>query len=73
MLKTAVIKKCREQDIDPDRPRSEQKYCLYSRDGSKLLGRHPTQDSAKNQEKAIQTRKHSRLQLVINYLRRELN
>lgn len=68
MLITAVIKKCREQDIDPDRPRSEQKVCLYTKDGTKLLGRHPSKESAEKQERAIQTRKHSRLQLVIWYL-----
>jgi hypothetical protein len=68
MLRTAVIKKCREQDIDPDRSRSEQKICLYTKDGTKLLGRHPSKESAEKQERAIQTRKHSRLQLVIWYL-----
>ena len=71
MLKNATIRKCRKQDIDPDRPRSEQKICLYSKDGSKLLGRHPTKESAEKQERAIQTRKHSRLSLVVAYLQRE--
>jgi len=52
----AVIKKCRKQDLDPDRPKSEQKYCLYTADESRLLGRHPTKEDAYKQESAIRAR-----------------
>lgn len=52
MLKLATIKKCREEDKD-DRPESEQRWCLYTKDGSELLGRHPTKEEAMDQEAAI--------------------
>jgi len=55
-IRTAVIKKCRKQDMD-DRPASEQKWCLYTHDGKKLLGRHPTEEAAKKQERAIHVHK----------------
>jgi hypothetical protein len=50
-IKTAIVKSCRAEDQD-DRPASEQKVCLYSHEG-KLLGRHPSKDSAVKQEQAI--------------------
>jgi len=53
----AVIKKCREQDLD-DRPKSKQKWCLYTHDGKRLLGRHPSEEAAQKQERAIQVNKH---------------
>lgn len=56
-LRTAVIKKCRKKDKD-DRPAAKQRWCLYSSDGKKLLGRHPSKDKALKQERAIQVRKH---------------
>jgi len=70
MKRIAVIKQCQEKDIDPDRPRSEQKYCLYTHDGSRLLGRHPTKESAINQEQAIKAQSSKRvLGFIIKYLR----
>lgn len=54
-----MIKRCRKEDIDSSKPESEQKWCLYTKDGSKLLGRHQTKDKAKDQETAIQISKHS--------------
>ena len=57
----AVIKECRESDIDPDRPKSEQKICLYTHDGKKLLGRHPNKESAEKQEAAIKAQSYLRL------------
>lgn len=63
-LKTAVIRKCREQDLD-DRPADEQRWCLYTRDGQKLLGRHPSKDKALKQERAIQVRKHGAAQQLL--------
>ncbi len=61
MLRTAVIHKCRKQDHDPARPESEQSWCLYTHDGKQLLGRHPTEESAERQERAIQVHKHGAL------------
>lgn len=64
--KTAIIRKLRKQDVDEDRPLSDQIWGLYSHEG-KLLGRHPTKESAEDQEKAIQIRKHS-LSRLARYL-----
>jgi hypothetical protein len=58
MLRTAVIQKCRKSDLD-ERPQAEQVWCLYSKDGKKLLGRHPSKESAQKQETAIQISKHA--------------
>lgn len=57
LIKEAIIKRCPIKDQD-DRPKSEQKWCLYTKDNSRLLGRHKTLDEAKAQEKAIQVSKH---------------
>ncbi len=58
-LRTAIIKDCRKKDLDPDRPVSEQKVCLYTHSKPhRLLGRHPDEEAAKKQERAIQWRKH---------------
>jgi len=59
-MKKAVIHECRPSDQD-DRPADEQKWCLYTSDGDRLLGRHPSKDKAENQERAIQVNKHSSL------------
>lgn len=53
-----MIKKCLIKDMDPDRPKSEQVWCLYTQDGSRVLGRHKTKKRALLQERAIQVRKH---------------
>lgn len=55
--KCATIRRCRKQDIDPSRPLKEQKWCLYSKSTNKLLGRHPTIESAREQEKAVYANK----------------
>lgn len=56
-----VIRPCRKQDLDPKRPKSAQKMCLYTkRKPRRLLGRHPSLESAKRQEQVIQIRKHGR-------------
>ena len=52
-----MIKHCCKKDLD-SRPAAKQKWCLYSSDGSKLLGRHPSHESALAQERAIQVHKH---------------
>lgn len=50
---TAIVDKCRKQDLDPKRPASEQKFCLYTRDKKHLKGRHKTEEDAYKQERAI--------------------
>ena len=53
----SIIKRCPKKDQD-NRPKSEQQYCLYTKDKDRLLGRHPTKEDAGKQEKLIQIRKH---------------
>lgn len=60
MNQIAIIKQCPEKDKD-SRPNNEQKFCLYTSDGSRLLGRHPSKEKARQQEKAIQKHKHSKI------------
>ena len=48
MKKIAVIRKCKKGDAEEGKP-----WCLYMHDGSKLLGRHPSKESAEKQEAAI--------------------
>ena len=56
--RTAVIKPCRQKDKKGDKPLSSQKVCLYSKkDPTKLLGRHPSEQAARQQEKAIHVNK----------------
>lgn len=58
-LRTAIIKRCRKEDHDPNKSAADQKWCLYSKKSpGKLLGRHPSKESAKKQEAAIQINKH---------------
>jgi hypothetical protein len=53
-----IIAPCRPQDIDPKRPKSKQRVCLFSKSRPrKLLGRHPTYKKALRQERVIQIRK----------------
>lgn len=53
----AIIKKLHRKDRD-DRPSEEQQWGLYTSDGSRLLGRHPTKEKALKQERAVQYYKH---------------
>jgi hypothetical protein len=56
-----IIKPCKRGDIDPKRPKSQQKLCLYTRKKpTRLLGRHPNRASALRQERVIEMRKHGR-------------
>lgn len=53
-----IIRDCRKSDIDPKRPKRQQKKCLYTkRKPRRLLGRHPNYESALRQERLIQIRK----------------
>lgn len=55
---TAIVKECRKKDFDPKRPAKDQKICLYSKkDPNKLLGRHPSEEAARKQERAIHVNK----------------
>ena len=58
MHEVAVIKRCPKKDLTDDRPESEQQWCLYTKDESRLLGRHPSKDKALQQERVIQIHKH---------------
>ena len=53
-----VIKKCRTRDLKSDRPRSDQRWCLWTQNVSRILGRHPTRERAQKQERLVQMRKH---------------
>lgn len=55
--KIAIIKRCPKKDKD-ERPDSEQQWCLYTKDESRLLGRHPSKEKALGQERVIQIHKH---------------
>jgi len=60
IIKEAVIKRCPKKDITDSRPESEQQWCLYNKEETRLLGRHPTKQRAKNQEKFVQILKHKK-------------
>jgi len=51
--KVAVIHKCKKGDSQEGKS-----WCLYTHDGSRLLGRHKTKSDAEAQERAIQVSKH---------------
>lgn len=52
-----AIDKCRASDITSDRPKSEQKWCVYTSDKKRLLGRHPSREKALKQLAAIEISK----------------
>jgi hypothetical protein len=56
LVKYSVIRKLKEEDKDPDKPADDQQWGLYSSDGSKLLGRHPSKEKALEQEQAIKAK-----------------
>lgn len=60
MNKSAVIRRCPKSDMTDKKPKSEQKYCLYNSKGTKVLGRHPSKEKAKAQERVIQVHKRLR-------------
>jgi hypothetical protein len=53
-----IIKECRPQDKKPDRPRREQKWCLWDSKGMRIIGRHPSRSRALRQERLIHARRH---------------
>jgi len=61
--KKAVIRKCKSGDAEENKT-----WCLYSHE-NKLLGRHPSKESAQKQESAIEISKHSKhISKITNYL-----
>lgn len=66
LCREATIKKCRESD----KKSSKDIYCVYNKAGDKLLGRHPSKESAEKQLAAIEIHKGSSKHLfkVTNYL-----
>jgi len=65
LYRDATIKKCHEADKES----SKDVYCVYNKAGDKLLGRHPSKESAEKQLAAIEISKHAkRLSKVTNYL-----
>lgn len=66
MNKKATIMKCKEKDKEAGKP-----WCLYTKDKSRLLGRHPTRESAEKQMRLVEMKKHGyskRLKKVAAYL-----
>lgn len=48
-----VIIKCPKSQYTLTKPKSQQRWCLMTRDGEDLIGRHPTRAKAQRQERAI--------------------
>jgi len=49
-----IIRRCRKADRDPNRPASEQTWCLLTKGRPhRILGRHKTKQQAYKQEYAI--------------------
>jgi len=65
MQKESIIKQCPKKDKD-DRPDSQQRWCLYTHDGDRLLGRHPSKEKAQAQERAVQSHKHGSVEQIVN-------
>ena len=49
---------------DKDKRDSKDKYCLYSKDGDKLLGRGETKEDMEKREKQVQYFKHKGVKLI---------
>jgi hypothetical protein len=63
MKKLAVIRKCKSGDAEEGKP-----WCVYNKEGTKLLGRHPSKESAEKQLAAIEISKHGDLKKAIKLL-----
>lgn len=53
---TKTIRRCRSEDLDPDRPAEEQVWCVLDSEGENILGRHATREEAEEQLAAIEAR-----------------
>lgn len=70
MNKSSVIKRCPEKFQD-DRPKDQQRWCLFTHDGDKVLGRHPSKEKAEAQERAVQSHKHSSVEQIVDNIVKE--
>ena len=52
-FRESTIRRCRPGDRDSKKPDSDQVWCLYAKSTDKVLGRHPSKEAAREQEKAI--------------------
>lgn len=55
-----VIRKCAPKDKTKKRPAKDQKYCLFTRKGKRLLGRHADREGALRQERLVEMKKHAK-------------
>lgn len=53
-----VIVPCRKKDVVSAKPKSKQRWCLWTKSKSRILGRHPSRSKAVKQERLIQMKKH---------------
>ena len=64
LYRDAIIRKCKSGDAEEGKP-----WCVYDKKEEKLLGRHPSKESAEKQLAAIEISKHAKsLSKVTNYL-----
>ena len=59
-IQMGVIRLCPKRLRDPKRAKKDQKWCLLTRDGKRLLGRHRTKGSAQSQERLIEMKRHGK-------------
>ena len=55
-----IIKQCRVQDRKSGKRARSQKWCLWTKSGKRILGRHSSRNKALRQERLIQMKKHGR-------------
>ena len=55
-----VIKECKPKDRTRKRPAKDQKVCLFTKNGNRLLGRHANKSGALRQERLIEMKKRGR-------------
>ena len=53
-----IIVPCRKKDLTPAKPKSKQRWCLWTKSKSRILGRHPNKEKALKQERLIEMKKH---------------
>lgn len=53
-----IIKRCRKNDLTSKKSKSKQRWCLWTKSESRILGRHPSKSRAIKQERLIEMKKH---------------
>ena len=53
-----IITPCHKSDLTSKKPKSKQKWCLWTKNKSRILGRHPSKSRAVKQERLIEMKKH---------------